>query len=34
MDDLHANLGICDLAVLVRERQLRDLGMSCVPMVK
>ena len=26
MDDLHAKLGICDLAVLVRERRLRWFG--------
>ena len=26
MDDLHAKLGICDLAILVRERRLRWFG--------
>ena len=26
MDDLHAKLGICDLAILVRERRLRRFG--------
>ena len=34
MDDLHAKLGICDLSVLLLERRLGGLGMSCIPMVR
>ena len=34
MDDLHAKLGICDLAVRVRERRLRWFGHVMLPMVR